>query len=85
MTKQLLSILVNKNKRTLYEQLLSLCLLQEGTEYGTVLLMIGNKLDLVDDETPQVISAKNGSRLAEVRIQFPYRKSMCWSIPYEWH
>lgn len=39
---------------------------QEGTEDGTVVLIAGNKMDLVDEGQTQAVSAKDGTRLSDV-------------------
>jgi Ras and EF-hand domain-containing protein len=38
---------------------------KEGTDDDTVIVLIANKMDLVDDVTPQVVTDKDGRRLAD--------------------
>ena len=45
---------------------------QEGTEDGTVVLIAGNKMDLVDEGETQIVSAKDGTRLADVSYSSSY-------------
>ena len=39
---------------------------QEGTDEGTIMMVIGNKMDLVDDEDRRPVKTKDGSWLADV-------------------
>ena len=39
---------------------------QEGVEEGTVLVLIGNKTDLCEDEEQRVVKTKDGARMADV-------------------
>ncbi|XP_074658091.1 EF-hand calcium-binding domain-containing protein 4B-like isoform X2 [Tubulanus polymorphus] len=38
---------------------------QEGVEYGTVLVLVGNKLDLLEDEENRSVKERDGQKLAE--------------------
>ena len=45
---------------------------QDGTEEGTVLLVVGNKMDLVANDGNRVVTSKDGIKLADVSHTHPY-------------
>ena len=47
---------------------LTLDYFQEGASDDAMLMLIGNKMDLAEDDTSKVVSMKNGSQLADVKI-----------------
>ncbi|ESO00029.1 hypothetical protein HELRODRAFT_83548 [Helobdella robusta] len=54
---------------------------KDGTEEGTVIMIVGNKMDLVDEGSPQVVSAKDGQRIAEVVLPSSSSSSSSSSSP----
>ena len=46
--------------------------MQDGTEEGTVLLVVGNKMDLVANDGNRVVTSKDGIKLADVSHTHPY-------------
>ena len=50
----------------LYYVTLCYVTLQEGTEDGTVMVLVGNKTDLAEDDDNRVVKTKDGVKLADV-------------------
>ena len=42
---------------------------QEGVEEGTVVVLVGNKTDLSDEDDHRVVKYKDGSNMAKVSLQ----------------
>lgn len=47
-------------------KLLSLFFLQEGTDDGTAIMIVGNKVDLYEEDSERPVTTQNGKKLAEV-------------------
>lgn len=39
---------------------------QEGTDDGTAIMIVGNKTDLVEDDSERAVQSQDGKKLAEV-------------------
>lgn len=53
---------------------------QDETDEKTMILLFGNKMDLVDERTPQLITKKLGTRLANVSHLFTFHLTSCLYI-----
>ena len=42
------------------------CSRQEGTDDGTAVMIVGNKIDLIQDDSDRAVRPQDGQRLAEV-------------------
>ena len=42
--------------------------LQEGTDDGTAIMIVGNKVDLFEEDSERPVTTQNGKKLAEVLI-----------------
>ncbi len=59
--------------------------LQEGVEEGTVLVLIGNKTDVCEDESQRVIKTKVGAKMADVSRNAQFvTSSLRWHCVFEW-
>lgn len=47
---------------------------QEGTDDGTAIMIVGNKVDLVEEDSQRAVQSKTGKKLAEVHC---YLHSFC--------
>ena len=43
---------------------------QEGTDEGTAIMIVGNKTDLIEDESGRPVKSQDGMKLAEVMTCF---------------
>ena len=49
-----------------YKQCYNVIFPQDGCEEGTVLLLVGNKTDLSEEDEQRVVKTKDGAKLADV-------------------
>ena len=47
-------------------KLFSFCFVQEGTDDGTAIMIVGNKVDLYEEDSERPVTTQNGKKLAEV-------------------
>lgn len=47
-------------------KLVFLFFLQEGTDDGTAIMIVGNKVDLYEEDSERPVTTQNGKKLAEV-------------------
>ena len=47
-------------------KLFSLFFLQEGTDDGTAIMIVANKVDLFEEDSERPVTTQNGKKLAEV-------------------
>ena len=48
---------------------ISVVIFQEGTDDGTAIMIVGNKTDLVEDDSERAVKSQDGKKLAEVHAQ----------------
>ena len=53
-------------------KLFSLFFLQEGTDDGTAIMIVGNKVDLYEEDSERPVTTQNGKKLAEVWIMLVF-------------
>lgn len=47
-------------------KLFSFSFVQEGTDDGTAIMIVGNKVDLYEEDSERPVTTQNGKKLAEV-------------------
>ena len=46
--------------------------MQEGTDDGTAIMIVGNKVDLFEEDSERPVTTQNGKKLAEVWIMLVF-------------
>lgn len=59
---------VSQTTQQVYSYLFFVCVyaFQEGTDDGTAIMIVGNKTDLVEDDSHRAVQSQEGKKLAEV-------------------